>query len=468
MKKTLSLIMTFALILSFGAMAFAAPAGTQTIKINKTLPNVTELELYQVATYVYDEDDNNASKVDIVDAYVQDFVDTIAEAVADDSNLPALVADPSDTDIMLWITNNKATDKVFAAALAAKLNATAENQTAYATSGVVTDTSYTFTDVAAGYYLILDVTETAEYKYTNTLMLQPTTPNVVINLKSDYDKDIEKEIVDGDDSYAIGDVVDFKVTATVPNKGDSTFTYVVTDTMSAGLTLVADSVKVNGVAIEDTTVGYAVDGQKQTFTFTETNSNAGDKFVITYSATLNANAANSENNVVFETYGDDKYEGETVNIYTFDLKVEKVNEADEALAGVTFALKNEAGEYLTFDAAGKYTGVAADADAKTILTTDINGEIALHGLDEGTYLLEEIATLPGYNKLTSDVTVTIARGTDNDGNIVFLTTQEVVNTTGILLPGTGGEGVAVITLLGTVMMLSAAAFLVLNKKRLFN
>lgn len=479
MKKLLSVIMAMALVLSLSVGAFAAQ-GSQTITVKNTIAGVTVLELYQVATYTYDEATNSANTVSINNAYKTAFVEAINAGDISDSS--------SDTDIMLWITEHKKTDSDFAKTLAEKLEAVAKTQAAYATSpNPITGTSYVFNNVDAGYYLILDVTPTADqdYTYGASLMLQPTTPNVEVTLKSSYDKAIEKEIVDHDNSYNVGDTVSFKVTGTVPNRGDDDFTYTIVDTMTAGLTLVDSSVKVDDLApdanaytaVTDPDTGVTV----QTFTFTQDTVVAGQEIVITYSATVNEAAANKEGNTVFDRYDDTDYNGTVVDIYTFDLKIIKHNEVKDAdgnpiefLEGVTFALKNADGKYMTFDLVNGvyvYTGKTGDIETATgaaVMETNATGEITIHGIDEGAYKLEELETLPGYNKLTAPIDVTVVRGAGDAGEIIFVTTQKVENTTGLVLPGTGGIGTELFTVIGSVMMMGAAAFLFLNKKRIFN
>lgn len=472
--------MTLALVFSLGLTAMAAQ--DQTVTVTNIISGVTQLEIYQIASYTY-VDKEGANAVSINSIYKDAFVAAINASGLTDA--ATITAASSDTDIMLWITNNAATDNTdFAKALAAGLKAVAADAAtpAYATSGVINANSYTFA-VDSGYYLVLDVTPTSEdYTYASTVMLQPTEPNATVALKSSYDRLIEKDIVEHDDSYNIGDVVDFAVTATVPNKGDTTFEYVVTDTMTAGLTLVDGSVKVtvDGVELDaaDLANVYAVAGQVQTLIFTQANIKAGDTIIFTYSATLNAQAENIEGNAVFDRYGTTIYNGTTVEVYTFDLQVNKVNEAGEALEGVEFKLiktpstgSEETGDYIP----AKYYTFAKGTDgiyrlsatgAET-LTTDADGKISVHGLDEGTYLLEEIATLKGYNLLAEPVEVVIARDKDEGGGMIFLTAQEVINYTGIELPGTGGIGTTLFPIIGAIIILGAGVILFLNRKRVF-
>ena len=108
--------------------------------------------------------------------------------------------------------------------------------------------------------------------------------------------------------------------------------------------------------------------------------------------------------------------------YTYGIDVTKVgSDRDETgnlkkLQGVQFTLKEEgSNEFIKADGT-----TTTDTDA-AILTTNDKGMINVVGLDEGTYILKEVAPAPGYNNSASNgVKFTIARGTlEQDGSEVI-------------------------------------------------
>lgn len=108
--------------------------------------------------------------------------------------------------------------------------------------------------------------------------------------------------------------------------------------------------------------------------------------------------------------------------YTYGIDVTKVgSDKDETgnlkkLQGVQFTLKEEgSNEFIKADGT-----TTTDTDA-AILTTNDKGMINVVGLDEGTYILQEVTPAPGYNNSASNgVKFTIARGTlKQDGSEVI-------------------------------------------------
>ena len=104
--------------------------------------------------------------------------------------------------------------------------------------------------------------------------------------------------------------------------------------------------------------------------------------------------------------------------YTYGIDVTKVGSDNEAkgLEGVEFTLQEQGNTNNFIKADGTKT---TDKNAAK-LTTNNEGKINVVGLDEGTYILEEVTPAPGYNNSASKgVTFTIARGTlKQDGSAV--------------------------------------------------
>lgn len=163
--------------------------------------------------------------------------------------------------------------------------------------------------------------------------------------------------------------------------------------------------------------------------------NGSSTVYVNYEAKLDASKINADmlgkaqvNNVML-TYSNNPHTngtGTTVDHpaydYTYGIDVTKVgSDKDETgnlkkLQGVQFTLKEEdSNEFIKADGT-----TTTDTDA-AILTTNDKGMINVVGLDEGTYILKEVAPAPGYNNSASNgVKFTIARGTLNqDGSEVI-------------------------------------------------
>ena len=90
-----------------------------------------------------------------------------------------------------------------------------------------------------------------------------------------------------------------------------------------------------------------------------------------------------------------------------------------------------------------------------------NAVATFGGIANGTYYLEETKAPAGYNQLTAPVEVKINGGTTEADLSV---TANVANSTGTLLPSTGGMGTTVFYVLGAVLVLGAVVLLVTKKR----
>lgn len=110
-----------------------------------------------------------------------------------------------------------------------------------------------------------------------------------------------------------------------------------------------------------------------------------------------------------------------------------------------------------------------DPEATTTqFATDKDGRILFQGLDSGTYYLWERKAPEGYKKLTTPVRIVIKA----DGSIRVGTTDlsagnihvDVRNSTGGLLPTTGGMGTTLFYILGGILAVGAAVLLITKKR----
>lgn len=300
--------------------------------------------------------------------------------------------------------------------------------------------------------------------------------------------DLKKEVKKGDTyqnatDASIGDMVEWKVSASVPSNVDQLKKYSITDTMSDALTWVeADAgltitYKANGVAVNNIAPAFAENtdykltkptdnkaGGLWTIEFTEAGktklkANNISSIEVTFKTKLNENAKIGKDgnlndaqldysNAIYPTVdptnpNNSKTPGEDhikdqAKVYSFAIDMTKVdgNNTATKLEGVHFDLYKYSGT-VTEPTESDLKGSGKKINT-TDLVTDINGKITVKGLENGNYyLVETKAAAGGYNLLKAPVKVVIAQEysvekkttvtKDAEGNVTSTTT--VVNKT---------------------------------------
>lgn len=350
--------------------------------------------------------------------------------------------------------------------------------------------------------------------------------------------DMKKEVYNGtewkqDAQYGVGDTVPYKITIEVPKNIDKLSTFTVTDTPT-GLTDNVSSIEVKDDATDLTknthyTVADNGNGFTITFTPAEMAAYAGEKLVITYTATVSNDAVvggkgNSNNAKLTYTNKINTHDSpaapstntieDSAVMYSFGIKVVKTAEdGNTPLLGVVFDLYREAktGETSIVDAETvKKAGLDSTKSwilVKSGLTTNASGIIDTsdstnatnytHGLANGDYYLVETKTVDGYNLLTKpvevklDVTATttwqktnvydasgnlVKHGTvtkttfthtsnNGDATKTELAVAKVVNRKGFTLPVTGGFGTLLFSGIGVLLVLAGVGVLFSLKKK---
>ena len=510
MKRIMALMLAAIMMMAMSVTAFAAggATGTHTLTVNvkSTTPaqdlkgqtinlyklfDVTESKSGETTNYAYTV--NNAYKTALASVL------KIGETAKDEEYAAAVLA-LKDTEGAVQKFANDFT----AEALTKKLSATAN-------SGKITEenkTSYTFENLAAGYYLVY-VTGGKEIQSSLVTVDETTT---TVNLKTEapsITKTADKETAE------IGQVVKYTVTGAIPDTtGYEQYQYIIHDELSKGLDFVNDA---KGTALEEgaTTVTVAVafgeeiaDASKAptTATLDSTNkkkmsldlsewvranqTNKGKAFTVTYYAKVNKDAVVTEKNNAKLEYGNNPTDTTTTTpseaktpTYPLDiLKKEKTSEKE--LAGAKFSLytteadaKAGTNAITVSGSDGKYVVDPTSKNTVFESVASIEGEnynLHVNGLKAGDYWLVETEAPAGYNKLTAPIKVTIKKSADADVNNWTISKDgvdekdkiiDIENSTGSLLPSTGGRGAIAFAVIAALLVFGVAVSFIRDKRK---
>ncbi len=158
--------------------------------------------------------------------------------------------------------------------------------------------------------------------------------------------------------------------------------------------------------------------------------------------------------------------------YTGDLPEEgQETGTDEALAGAKFVLSKSSGEdtvYAKFTQDSEsgiylFESWVESIDEATEMVSDEKGIIHMDGLHDGTFYLTETEAPDGYNRLTGSVTVNIVVDETRFDTFTVNGSSDhqvnIQNNQGSILPGTGGIGTTIFYVIGTILVLGAAALM---------
>ena len=462
MRKLFTVLLALAMTLALAVSAFAADTGSITITNPQGNHTYTAYKIFDV-TYSGDNYSYTISDTDAAFSTVKAYADVAANGL----NLTA-VANTNKYNVSIGTG--------FSAASFAQYLRTNVGSLGTGTAFTKVDNTVKASGLALGYYFVSGT--------SGAVCELATAKDIQIRDKNEVPQ-IEKVVNDDDRTVEIGQVLTYTITGKVPSTtGYTEYTYQVTDTMTEGLTFNED-VKVT-IGDTDVTADATITNNENGFVASvnmmQYQGQIDAPVVITYTATVNDKAIqrDKETNTATLKYSNnpaDKTSFEEssvkVEVFSFNIVINKYATGNEntKLAGAKFVLKNAESKYYKYDAVTKaVTWVAAKADA-TEVTTGADGAARFDGLEAGTYYLEETAAPTGYNQLTKDITIVLdengsatingaasAPGTDHS-----LTTG-VANSTGTVLPETGGTGTVIFVALGALAVICAGVFLVTNKR----
>ena len=456
MKKIFALLIAMVMVLGMSTMVFAAGTGSITI----TPPD--DVDTTQTITYniykVFDADGNGSA--------------ISYKLVSGKTTAPAgFTVDTAGNVTYSGTSTTGGLTEADIAAIAAYVASDSPVATVTSTGGA----DAVAAGLANGYYYITTTTGTV-------VTIDSTNPNATVGDKniipgvdkkitgaSSYDTDGKKALAQ------VGTQVEFTATITV---GKGQIGYEFNDTMTSGLTYVADSLTVTGVPAAGYTATASGQSIKVGFDDDEIAKLAqGAKIVLTYKATITENALNDdpEKNTATISYGNNgQYTSEpsVTEVYNAQFTVTKQDGNNQPLAGAGFVIKNSEGKYYKLTTTTTGEGDAAvttnavswvdSIDEATEYTSNEQGAVpAFTGLANGTYTLVEKTVPAGYNK-AADQNFTVAEHDYTATNLEQ--TAQVINTAGSVLPSTGGIGTTIFYIIGAILVIGAGVVLVTRRR----
>lgn len=513
MKKILALMLAAIMMMAMSVTAFAAEGATGTLTLTVNVKSTTPAQdlngqtinlykLFDVTESGTTGSKNYAYTVNTETGYKDALVSVLTEA---GKIVTAGSKDEEFATAVFDIGINNSTEvqnfanKFTAYALKNSLVATA-------TSGKITEenkTSYTFNNLAAGYYLVY---VTGGKEIQSSLVTVDATTNTV-NLKTEapsITKTADKTTAE------IGQVVKYTVTGVIPDTtGYDSYVYKIQDELTKGLDFVNDAkgtalgtdataVKVT-VAFKDTTDANIAPTEA---TLDSTNkkkmsldlsawvkanqTNKGKEFTVTYYAKVNKDAVVTNNNKASLEYGNNPSDITTTTpseakTNTYPLDIKKTNKkTSELLAGAKFSLyrteQDAKDKRNAITVSGSNGNYVVDPASTTTEFESVENDLGrynlrVNGLAAGDYWLVETQAPEGFNKLTDPIKVTITKDGDTNWTVKKNDTAEddkiidVENSTGSLLPSTGGRGAIVFAVIAALLVFGVAVSFIRDKRK---
>lgn len=512
MKKIMALMLAAIMMMAMSVTAFAAEGatGTHTLTVNvKTTTPAQDLKGQTINLYkLFDVTESKSGETT---NYAYTVNNTYKAALASVLKIDETSKDEDFAAAVTKLGSDNATAvQKFANDFTAE--ALTKNLSATANSGKIAEenkTSYTFNNLAAGYYLVY-VTGGKEIQSslvtvdadTNTVNLKTEAPSIT--------KTADKETV------SIGQVVKYTVTGSIPDTtGYAEYVYKIHDELSKGLDFVNDAA---GTALEEgaTTVTVAVAFTDNSVTAAGTTPtvatldtannrkmsldlsawvrdnqvNKGKEFTVTYYAKVNKDAVVTEKNNAQLEYGNNPTDTTTTTpseaktpTYPLDiLKTKK--DSNVKLAGAKFSLYTSEADAKNgtnpIKVTGKNGNYVVDSNSTTTEFESVENieekgyNLHVNGLAEGTYYLVETKAPDGFNKLTAPVVIKITKSADTDVNKWTISKDgtvendkiiDIENSTGSLLPSTGGRGAIAFAVIAALLVFGVAVSFIRDKRK---
>lgn len=511
-KKLAAALLTAIMMMTMTVTAYAA-GGTHSLTVN-TQGNqdlkgqtINLYKLFDVTESGEGQNKNYAYTVNTETGYKDALVSSLEKSGA------SITKESTDEQFSQEVLKLKSDD-------GAKVQKFANDFTAYAltntlkvtaTSDKISESkkSYEFTGLAAGYYLVY---VTGGKEIQSSLVTVDDTTNTV-NLKTEapsITKTVDKTTIE------IGQVVTYTVKGSIPDTtGYSEYVYKIHDELSKGLDFVKNA---TGDALDNAsevnvtvkfTDGTDASTAPTTATLDTANkrkmsldlskwvrdnlTNKGKEFTVTYYAKVNKDAEVTNNNKASLEYGNNPSDTTTTTpseakTNTYPLDINKIKKgSEEKLEGAKFRLYSSEADAKANDkskaikvspvvagVAGNYVVDSASTTTEFESVKSIEGKgynLHVNGLEAKDYWLVETEAPAGFNKLTDPIKVTITKDGDTNWTVKKNDAAEddkiidVENSTGSLLPSTGGTGVIVFAGVAILLVFGVVVSFIRDKRK---
>ncbi|MDD6644574.1 MAG: SpaH/EbpB family LPXTG-anchored major pilin [Oscillospiraceae bacterium] len=290
---------------------------------------------------------------------------------------------------------------------------------------------------------------------------------------------LDKKIVENNKevkytSASVGETVTFKLKASVPSNVSEKLTEMtITDTMEAGLSATdvnivsvkqgTADIKYSKVDVQDATFGIKIDSNVLTKDSFYQNGDVVVTFttMVTPQATVGRDSNDNTVGIQYKTTGNVKtQQGPTVQVFTFNVEVIKVDSNSNKLQGAKFGL------YSQRDCSDN--SKLAEATTDRAGTTNFGGK----QLKAGTYYVKELEAPKGYILDSTAYPVTIEPNYDTTGGTVTVRDYQAnsdgkitVENIKISAPQTGGMGTMMFTIGGAALIAAAGVMFVMLKRK---
>ena len=506
-KRIIALLLTAVMTMTMSVTAFAADANNLTVNVlsgqDLNDQTISLYKLFDVTTSGSGENKNYAYTVNTATGYkdaIKSALGTSFTGTTDVEYAEAVKTLGEDKSAPVQKFANDFTE--YALKNGTKVKATK-------TSGKITGkntTSFVFNGLDKGYYLVY---VTGGMKIQSSLVT--VEGETTVSLKTEapsITKTADK------DTVSIGQVVKYTVTGSVPDTtGYSEYVYKIHDTLSDGLDFVKNA---NGDALDNANevnvkVVFTAEGTTDPSTAPTTatldttkkkmsldlsawvranQTNKGKEFTVTYYAKVNKDAVVTEKNKAQLEYGNKPGETTTTTpseakTPTYPLDINKIKTGSkEKLAGAKFSLytsetdaKNGTNPIKVTGSNGNYVvnPESTTTEFESVKSIDVEGyNLRVNGLAEGTYYLVETKAPDGFNKLTAPIVIKITKSTTGNEEDWTLSKNDVKeedkiidveNSTGSMLPSTGGMGTIAFTVVAALLVLGVAVSFIRDRKK---
>lgn len=500
-KRIIALLLTAVMTMTMSVTAFAADGNNLTVHVNSGQDlngqTISLYKLFDLSTSKSGTTTNYAYTVSKATGYkdaLNSALGTSFTGTTDEDYANAVKALGGDKSVPVQKFANDFTE------YALKNGTTV---TATRTSGKISGentTSFAFNELGKGYYLVY---VTGGKKIQSSLVTVDGTTEVSLKTEAPSIKKTADK-----DTVSIGQVVKYTVTGSVPDTtGYDHYVYTIHDELSKGLDFVNGE---NGTATSEGKVNVTVAFKDATDASTApttatlsgtgnrtmaldlsawvraNQTNIGKEFTVTYYAKVNKDAVVTEKNSAKLEYGNDPDNTTTTTpseaktpTYPLDINKFAKGEDGKKLAGAKFKLYKEStdSEGNVIKVSGNNGNYVVDP-ASTItefVSVDSIGSagynLRVNGLAAGTYYLVETEAPAGYNKLTASIKVVITKTGDEtwtiskDGKVETDKIIDVENSTGSILPSTGGMGTIAFAVVAAILVFGVAVSFIRDKKR---